>query len=174
MFPWPWSRFDGVSDRQGFQAAQAEVFAPDQRLAGQLKIGEPVQQRFEGDMSFEAGQGCAEAEMGGPAEGEMAIVGAIEIEAVGIGKSLGIAIAGGHHGDHRLPLANLLAAEHHVIGGQPGGVLAGAFVAEQLLDGGGHDGGIGSQAMRDDRDFAEARACRWRSDWWWFPGRRPW
>ena len=86
---WPWSRLYGVSDRQGFQPAKAEVFAPDQRLAGQLKIGEPAQQRFEGDLPFEAGQRCAEAEMGGPAEGQMAVVGAIEIEAVGIGKRSG-------------------------------------------------------------------------------------
>lgn len=74
--------------------------------------------------------------MGGPAEREMAIVLAREVEAIWVGETLGIAVASAHDGDNCLTLADGFATEFEIGWGKARSVLARAFKAQEFLDGG--------------------------------------
>ena len=69
-----------------------------------------LQQEAECDLSFCAGQRGTEAEVSRPSEGEMPIVLPGEIEAVRVGETLGIAIAGGHDRDDGLSFLDRFAS----------------------------------------------------------------
>ncbi len=66
-------------------------------------------------------------------ESEMTIVLALNIKAIGIRKSFGIAVRCRHHRDHRLPLADLLPTQHPIGGGKARRVLAWTFIPQHLL-----------------------------------------
>ena len=53
----------------------------------ELEIREAVQQRREGDLRLQPGQRRAEAEVRGPAERQMPVVGPLEVQPVGIGEA---------------------------------------------------------------------------------------
>ena len=65
----------------------------------------------------------------------MAVVGAAEVQAVGLGEALGVTVAGGHHRDHRLALLDLPATQLDVVGRHARGVLARGLEAQQFLHG---------------------------------------
>jgi len=132
-----------------------------------VQVGEPPQQRREGDLALDPGQRRSEAEVRGPAEGEVTVVGPAEIEAVGVGKASGIAVGGPHHGDDGLAAADELVAEDDVLGRQASGVLAGTLVAQQLLDRGRDQRRVAPQAlelvgMAQQRQHAVADQVRGR------------
>src|SRR5258708_463562 len=80
------------------------------------------------------GKRRAGAEGGGPAEGDVAVVLAGDVETVGIGEGLRIGVGRPHHRDHRLPLPDPAPAQVEILGRDAGGVLARALVTQQLLD----------------------------------------
>ena len=83
------ARFCGAEPHvQRLEAAQPEIFAPFEASAAQREVRQTPQQRGKGDLPFHAGERRAEAEMRRPAESEVAIVLAREIEPVGIGEAL--------------------------------------------------------------------------------------
>src|SRR5919197_2723616 len=98
-------------DRQRGETSKGEVGSPDQRPRLELEARESAYEGLQGDLALDPRERRAEAKVRGPAEGEMAVVGAPEIEAIRVGESLGIAVGGADHGKHGLPLANQLAAE---------------------------------------------------------------
>ena len=71
----------------------------------------------------------------------MPIVRTADVQAVGLSEALWVAVCCTHHGDHGLALADQLASEFHIGRGQPGRVLAGALITEQLLYRGWDQGG---------------------------------
>ena len=81
----------------------------------------------------------------------MPVVRSVEVQAVRIREAVRIAITRRHYDDHRLPLPDLFAAEHDIVGRDAGGVLAGALVAEQFLHGCRHDIRLGPEAVHFPR-----------------------
>src|SRR5713226_6461154 len=122
------------------QSSQSQILSPNDRIWFQSQIRCAPRQRFESKLAFDARQRRAEAEVAGPAKCQMPIVRAPKVETIGIGKSFRVTIAGAHHRDHSLTFANLFATEFGVLRTDAGGVLAGTFVTQQLLDRRGNQG----------------------------------
>ncbi len=117
------------------------IVLPHERSGRECQIRQ-LQQRFEGDLALDARERRAEAEVCRPAEGEVPVVGAVNVQPVRVGESLRVAVRGPDHRHHRLSLADRLPADLHIFRGQARGVLDRAFVAQQLLDSGGDQGGV--------------------------------
>ncbi len=132
-------------NRQSIQAAQAQIRAPGERARLQLQIGHPPQHALKGGLTLYAGQGRSKAEMTCPGKGHVTVVLPPQVQAIGIGKALRVAVRRAHYGDHRLPLADCFVAQRHISRRQPRRLLARAFVAQQFLDSGGQQTRICSQ-----------------------------
>ena len=85
--------------------------------------------------------------MGGPPEGEVAVVGPLEVEVIGIGKPGRIPVGGSHHRDHSLLPADRDTTELDIVGSKASSVLAWALVAQQLLNGGRDEIRVGAKAV---------------------------
>ena len=74
--------------RQAGQAAQDARVAPGQVLArhGEADLGEPGEERREGDLALQPGQRRPEAGVDARAEGEVADRLAADVEALGVGE----------------------------------------------------------------------------------------
>ena len=132
---------------QILQAAQSEVVSPAWRFTrGEPYIWKAVQQRLEGQLTFDPGKRSAKAIMAPPRECHMTIVVSGEVETVGIGEALRITVGRAHHRDDGLTLANELATQLDILGGQTRSVLAGALVAQELFNRVRQQGGIGPQS----------------------------
>ena len=94
---------------QRLQSPQPEIRAPLDRLRHKRDVREPTQEGLEYDLPFHASQRSAKTKVSGITERQMTIVFTGDVEFVGIGKALGIAVSGGHHRDHRLSLLDQLA-----------------------------------------------------------------
>src|SRR5258707_1524098 len=116
------------------QPSQSEIRSPNEwrRLEG--PIGEPAQHQLEGSLPFDARERRAEAEVSRPTEGEMPVVAASDVQPIRIRKPLRISICRGHYGNYGLALTNSLSTKDRAFRSQPRGMLAGAFIAQQLLD----------------------------------------
>src|SRR5205823_6318243 len=97
-------------DRQPCQPAQPEVCAPFERPGLELPVRQAAQHRFECSLPFNAGQRSAEAKVRGPTKRKMAIMGARNVEAIRIGKSLRVAISSRHHIYYGLAFFGALSA----------------------------------------------------------------
>src|SRR5580765_8199172 len=73
--------------------------------------------------------------MGTPAKSKMPVVGASNVEPIGIWKSFRVSIRSRHDRDHRLTTANLLATHFDVARRDSRGVLARALIAQQFFNG---------------------------------------
>src|SRR5689334_11191772 len=82
-----------------------------QILAGQLDLMHSADEGADRDLRFHAREVGAEAEVDAAAEGEVAIVGACDVEAVGIGKARRIAVGGVQHRPDLAVLCDALAAK---------------------------------------------------------------
>src|SRR6266568_6261644 len=109
---------------------------------------QPAKQCGEGDLTFDAGKRGAEAEMRRPAECEVAIIRPGQVQSVGIGKALRVAIAGRHDSHYGIALADPLPTQLHVVRGEPRRMLARALVAQQLLDRGLDDRRVVAQSCQ--------------------------
>ena len=69
------------------------------------------EQGLEGDLALDPRERGAEAEVGRPPEGDVAVVLAGEVEPVGIREPFGVAVGRAHDRDHRLALADHAVAE---------------------------------------------------------------
>ena len=107
---------------------------PHQRaLRIQPQLRQPPQNRLKGDLAFQPSQRRPKTKMRGPPESQMLIVLARDVQHIGFWESFRIAIARAHDRDYSLALSNLLASEFDIGRSQPGSVLAGTFIPEQLL-----------------------------------------
>ena len=84
--------------------------APFQRFRRQRNLRKALQKRFEHHLRFNPRQRRSKTKVRGITERQMPIIFPRNVEVIGIGKPFGIAIRRGHHGNHRLPLLNLLSA----------------------------------------------------------------
>jgi len=98
-------------------------------------------------LAFHACQWRAEAEVGSPPEGDVAVVSPADVEPVRVGKTGRVTISRAHHRNDRLAPADGFAAELQIIWGHAGGVLAGALVAQKLFHGGRHQRWVGPQPL---------------------------
>src|SRR5207302_3706034 len=73
-------------DGEGVQAAKAEVVAPGDGAGPQLEVGKTLEHFPKGGLSLDAPQRRTEAEMAGPAEGDVTVVGPGEVQAVRVRK----------------------------------------------------------------------------------------
>ncbi len=106
-----------------------------QRLTRQLEIGKPRDQCRQRHLPFEARQRCPDAEMDPVAERQVAVVGASEVQPVGLGKPTRIPIRRAEPKFDEVSRANPRTAQRQVVRRQPRGHLGRTVVAEQLLDG---------------------------------------
>src|SRR5262249_57930918 len=97
--------------RQALHPAQRERVNPLEPLRRQLQPGEPGEDAREGDLRLEPCQRRAETEVGAVAESQMAVVVALNIEAVGIGEAARVAVGGVHEGVDAVALGELASAE---------------------------------------------------------------
>src|SRR5262249_34599820 len=100
------------SDPQGqlAQTTQPHVVPPDEMVGPQHDLPCAPQQGGKGDVALKARQRRAEAKMCSGTEREVLIIRARDIEAVGLGKALRIAVCRSHNSDHRLPATDWLAS----------------------------------------------------------------
>jgi len=79
------------------------------RMASSARVsrGNRPSRVSKGDLPFHAGERGAEAEVGRPAEGQVPVVLACQVDPVGIAEALGIPVGGAHHGDHRRALGDV-------------------------------------------------------------------
>ena len=116
---------------QRSETAEAEVFAPGYWLIiVEGDVCGAAGKGFKSQLPLDARQRRAKTEVTGPAESEVPIVCARNVEAIGIGKSLRVAIAGRHDGNYRLAFANQFAADFSVFTTDAGRVLAWALVPQ--------------------------------------------
>jgi len=135
------------SDGEGFEAAEAEVGHPLGR-GGEAHFGEALDEAKDGDLSFEARELAADAEMRAGAEGQMLVVLAADVEHIGILELLGIAIGGAQHAKNRRLLEDADAADFDLFLGDARGVLNRTFEAQKFLDGGANQIGIIAQLLQ--------------------------
>src|SRR5207244_10896787 len=96
--------------------AQAKILPPDERPSLELDAVEPLDERRERHLSLDARQRRAEAEVRAPAERQVAVIRAAEVQTVGCGGALGGTVAGGHRCDARLALLDPAATQLDVVG----------------------------------------------------------
>ena len=88
------------------------------------------QQGQEGDLPFDARQGRPQAVVDAVAEGDVAVVGAEDVEAVGFGELLRVPVGGSLHGPDALSRPKPFASQFKVGYHHPGNALDGAVVAQ--------------------------------------------
>ena len=86
--------------------------------------------------------------MARPGEGNVPVILPADIEPVGIREALGVAVGRAHDGNDGLALTDQPITEHHILGGQSRGVLAGALVTQQFLDRRRYERGVGPQFLQ--------------------------
>ena len=89
-----------------------------------------MQQGQEGDLPFNAGQGRPQAVMDAVAEGQVAVVAAEDVEAVGVGELPRVAVGGALHGPDALSPPQCFASQFEVGCHHPGNALDGTVVAQ--------------------------------------------
>src|SRR5690606_24393258 len=82
-------------------------------------VGEPFDQRGEGDLTFEAGQGGAETGVDASAEREVLPGSPGDVEPVRVVDEVGVAVGGGGHYVQRFTALDLLAAEFQILAREP-------------------------------------------------------
>src|ERR1700736_1459 len=83
-----------------------------------------------------------------PAEGEMLVVFAIQNEPIWIWEAFRITVSRSHDGHYRLALSDFLSAKIDIFTSDAAGVLAWAFVPQQLLHGGGNEIALVQQPLK--------------------------
>ena len=128
-------------------AAQAEVLPPDQRLVDELQVRKAAQQRRNEISASSRASGAPKQKWAAHPKARCRLSGRSKSSRSGSGKRSGSRLPARHDSDHGLTLPDLLAAELDVVASDARGVLAGALVAEQLLDRGGMTRRLGAQAL---------------------------
>jgi hypothetical protein len=102
-------------------------------------------QRGERDLGLHAGQRPAETGVDARSEGQVAFVGAVDIEPVGVGEPGRVAVGGRDPGDDVLAAADAVAADVEVAHRYPPGELEWGVVAQCLVHDGGAQSRVGPQ-----------------------------
>src|ERR671913_129731 len=98
-------------DRQPFYAAQDQRIVPFGLTALQPDLRQPLGQARGGDLRFQPRQWRTEAEMDAVAKGHVRVLGAADVEALGVVECLGIRIGRIHEGKDALAFAIGAAAD---------------------------------------------------------------
>src|SRR5262245_49899359 len=81
-------------DRQLLQASQGEALAVLRVLGDEGQIRQPPHERVDRDLTLDARERRAKAEVDAPAKGDVPVVHASQIQAVGLGEVRGVAVGG--------------------------------------------------------------------------------
>src|SRR5207249_6689234 len=92
------------ADGQRVERAQGKGLAPGELVGRELQPGKTAEQPADGDRALQARQRRTGAEMNAMAEGEVAVVGPSDVEAVWVRKACRIAVRGAHQDQDPLPL----------------------------------------------------------------------
>src|SRR5262245_2147526 len=121
-------------DRQRLQPAERQAQTMLGLFDRERELRQLLDERADRDLAFHAREWRADAEVDAPAERNVAVVGATEIQTVGLRKLSGIAIRGADEGEHHVALGNRASGKRDVLAGNARGPLDRAVVAKQLLD----------------------------------------
>src|SRR3984893_6581358 len=102
-----------------------------------LVTGHEVEQLLQCDPAFHPGQRCAKATVNSVPKTEVLRLGlvAVDVEGIGVGEGIGVAVRGGLHQEHRLAGGNRATAGVCLFQGPADVVLNWSLVAQQLFDG---------------------------------------
>src|SRR5918995_233719 len=120
--------------RQALHAAQDQRIVPFRLAALETDLRQALGQSDSSDLRFEPRQRRAKTEMDAVTEGHVRVLGAADVEALGIVERLGIAVGRVHEGEDPLAFADRLAAHLEVGGGDTREGARGAVVAQPFLD----------------------------------------
>src|SRR5437660_1483210 len=81
------------ADLERLEAAQREALPEHRPLGGQRQAGHPPQEGVDGDLALHARERRAETEVDAEAEGDVAIVGAGDVQPVGLRELRGVAVS---------------------------------------------------------------------------------
>src|SRR5207249_12035873 len=100
-----------------------------------------------------------------PAEREVPVVLARDVEAIGLREAFWVAVSRCHHGDCGLPFANLLPSKFQIVRCETRGVLARRLITEHFLYSGRYQREIGLQSleflwMSQQRKYAVSNQIR--------------
>src|SRR5688572_19149352 len=96
-----------------FQAAEQEARLAADRAVNQLKTGEPLENGAEGKLTLQAPQGRSDAVMASVAEGDVLVARSGNVEPVGVGELLRVAVGRRQRDEDHLPGVNRLAAQRN-------------------------------------------------------------
>ncbi len=131
------------------------------RRHGEVDVGEAGEQRGERDRAFEPGERSAEAEVDAVAEGEVAIVGSLDVELVRLVEVLGVAVGCRERDDHLASRGDRHPSDRDVLGCVAERRVGDrCVVAHDLLDETGHERRDPPSRARADRGCAAARRRR--------------
>src|SRR4029077_19118507 len=126
-----------VEDRRAFML--------DRMLRIETEVEEALEQQGNGDLRLGAGERCPQAEMRTAAKGEMAGVGALDIEAVRLGVTRWV-IAGREKRDsYHLARLYFCGPDLERVQRYPAGLRDGWVVTQHLFDGRGNELGVGAE-----------------------------
>src|SRR5215213_7533845 len=123
---------------QPSQAAQYHARAPAEgfRRSFEPQVWHPTQQGGDGDLTFHPGERRAQAVVDAFAESEVSVVGAGDVQVVGVREAFRVVVGGREHDQHHLPSGYDRPAHVYVLPREAlGRGLDGSVIAQQLLDG---------------------------------------
>src|SRR6516165_6594544 len=134
---------------QRFQAAQSES-RPPLRIVGivEPQIRQTAEQRRYGDLALDTGELGPKAMMDAAAERERTSLPPRDIETVGIGKGLRIAIGGAKQANDRLALGEIHAADLDILERGACNDLDRRIIAQEFLDRAADQRGIFPQELQ--------------------------
>src|SRR5260370_23620247 len=135
-------------DRQRFQRAEGDARLIVQLLGSYLQVGEALRERLEDLLTFHPSQGRPEAVVNPISESHVRVRLSGNVEPVGIGEHLGIAIGGGDEPADAIVLAHHLVAHLDIPRGDPLDRLDRRVIAQALL---GRPFGPGGRILFDQR-----------------------
>jgi hypothetical protein len=130
---------------QGLEAAKPDAPGSDRRSREPV-AGKPLEEAGQCNAALQPGERHADALMRALREGQVPVGLAGEIEAVGLGELLGVAIAGTDAQGDAAAGGQVMTAERHPHRGHPVAELVGAFEAQEFLDRGADQRGFGLEA----------------------------
>src|SRR5438128_1821362 len=109
-------------DGKRFQSSKCGVGSPFKLSGNERGIPQPTQKSGEGDLCFDARKRRSETVVSSPAECDMTIFGAADVQPIRIPKLFRIAVRGAQHGENSVALADGFAAEFRVSRREPASV----------------------------------------------------
>src|SRR5438046_3458004 len=120
--------------RERLEPAEHRGLTPLRSVRDELERRHPTEQRADGNLPLDAGQGGAQAKVNTEAEGDVPVVLSRDVEALGVGEVRWVAIGGANGRDDDAALGDLFATDLDIRHGHARRPLHRAVVAQELLD----------------------------------------